>query len=660
MGSRAHPQPKEARQTLASIFRSKQFSGAERRKRLLEYLVEEALSGRGADVKEFRIGVDVYGRDPTTYDPRTDSVVRVDIGRLRTKLHEYYSGEGRNDRLQIELPKGSYAVSFQASEPVAAAQDIVTPPISFPLVATLHTEPDSVNGHADPPQETAAERNWQAARVSSPVRGRVWRPAAAAVGVLLVTGSLVIAVREGARRHARVGSGSLAIIPFVNLTNDPANDYFSDGLTDDLTVSLGKIRDLRVVSRSSTSHFKNKHETPQAMGQSLGVQAILEGSVQGSGSRIRVIAQLNSTVDGSQIWSDVFDGDQMDTLRLEDRIAQALANRLGGSIAARANRDPAVHDLLLRGRFFLVQQTPEAVLRSMEYFQQGLARDPRDPECNGSLAAAYVYLANMGQKPAKEAVLMARSLIRKALDADPSYGAAHLMLGYMIYMEDHDWPGAELEFKKAVELSPNSPDVRNNYGAFLMYRGRFDEALVQFSRGREIDPLNVMPHANMGSLYSFMGDYPHAEGEYRTVLKTNPKHLFALVMLADVLAYEGKYDAAFEELDRARTLMAEPGMAAAVKASLLARQGKRDQAREILTHLDSIQGAFYMQAMAYMELGDRDSAFRFLEEAYRAHDGNLITLPVNRTFLPVHSDPRFQDLLRRMGALSSRKTFSRE
>lgn len=614
-------QPQEIRESLAQILASRQFASAERRRKLLEYLVDETLAGRGGDLKEYKIGVDVYGRDAGTYDPRVDPAIRVDIGRLRTKLAEYYAGQGRNDAVRIELPKGSYSVLFQ---PAGAAQ-----------IATGDIPSAEIPATAPAPEQ----------------RSRGWRTIAITLGVSLAIAAAAIGLWERNRQSLQ-RLDTLAIIPFANLTADPSNDYFSDGLTDDLTAALGRNQRLRVISRASTFQFKNKNASPREIGRELGVRAVLQGSVQRSGDQLRVIAQLNSTSDGSQIWSDVFDGNGMNALRLEDGIAHAVAARLGDSaVPAFQKRDPEVHDLYLRGRFLQVQQTPTALLQSVEIYRQALARDPRDPECNAALAGAEIYLANLGQIPPEEADRVARPLIQKALDSDPSSGETHVMLAGLLYQNDHNWPAAEAEFKKAVELSPNSPGIRNNYGYFLMYRGRFDDAAVQFAKGKEIDPLNVMPHFNMGNLYALKRDYPRAEAEFHKVLETSPKNFAARIWLADVLTFEKKYDAAYQELDRARALMVAPDMAIVFRAIFLARQGKHGEARDILAKLPAAAGTYYQRAIAYMELGDRDNAFRCLEQAYQLHEGNLILLPVTVTFAVAHSDPRYQDLLRRMGAL---------
>jgi TolB-like protein/Tfp pilus assembly protein PilF len=611
VASEVHPQSLEIGDSLARIFASKQFSNAERRRKLLAYLVEETLAGRGPDLKEFRIGVDVYGRDAGTYDPRIDAVIRVEVGRLRIKLAEYYAGDGRDDAVRIELPKGSYSVRFQANSGPEA-------------------------DHNAEPAETPRRRNW--------------RPAALGLVTILILIAAIGVWTQQRRTRSRVDS--LAVLPFSNLTGDPAFDYFSEGLTDELTATLGRIQRLRVISRASTFQFKNRRETPREIGRELGVEAILQGSVQRSGDQVRVIAQLNSTSDESQIWSAMFDGNGMASLRLEDGIAQAVAVRLGDSwVPSRAARDPEVHDLYLRAHFLQVQQTPTALLQAIDLYRQALARDPGDPECNVALASTELYLANLGEKPPHEADRSARQRVQKALEADPSYGEAHSLLAHLLYLSDHNWPAADAEFKKAVSLSPSSPNVRNNYGYFLTYRGQFDEAQVQFTRGREIDPLNVIPHFNMGSLYAFKRDYSRAEAELRIVVETSPKIFIAHILLAEVLTYEKRFDAAYEELDRARALEVQPDMALMFRAIFLARQGRRDEARVLLAKLPISPGTYYPRAIAYMELGERDAAFRYLEQAYQAHEGNLITLPVNQTFAEAHSDPRFADLLRRMGAL---------
>lgn len=569
MNSQVQPQPQEIRESLARIFQSRQFSNAERRRRLLEYLVDETLAGRGGSLKEFKIGVDVYGRDGETYDPRIDPVIRVDIGRLRTKLGEYYAAEGRNDAVRIELPKGSYAVLFQTASP---PQEFATGEL---------TTPEPVPG---------SRPRW---------------PMIVALGLSLGMAAAAIGLWEN-RRHSPARLDSLAILPFANLTADPANDYFSDGLSDDLNATLGRIKNLRVISRASTFQFKTRKKTPSEIGRELGVRVILEGSVQRSAGQIRVIAQLISAPDGSQIWSELFDGQGMDLLRLEDGIAHAVAARLGDSVPPTfAKRDPEIHDLYLRGRFLQVQQNPAALMQAVEIYKQALARDPRDAECNASLAAAEIYLSNLGQISPEEAYRVAQPLLQRALETDPSYGEAYFMQAALAYLKDHNWPPAEAGMKKAVELSPNAPNIRNNYGTLLMYRGRFDEAAVQFAKGREIDPLNVMPHFNMGNLYSFERAYARAEAEYRTVVETNPRNLPVRLSLANDLSLEGKFDEAYAELDRARELMVTTDLAPVFRAIFLARQKKRAESIDILAKLHPWPGTYYLHGVAHGTGGSR-------------------------------------------------------
>jgi TolB-like protein/Tfp pilus assembly protein PilF len=620
------PHLDDVREALAAVLCSRYFSGAERRKRLLEYLVEETLAGRGAGLKEYRIGVDVYGKDGAEYDPRTDPVVRVDIGRLRTKLDDYYAAEGRHAPLRLKLPKGAYSIQFLANG----------------------APPDEVHPNQGTGPSSATERAVAYADRRRTASG-LW-PAR-----LLVAAALLVSVAGASLfwhglHLARQAPRSLALIPFANLSPDRGTDYLSDGVADEVTVLLGRIKGLRVIARASTSQFRDSKLSPRQIGRRLGADAVLTGSLQRSGNRVRVIAQLNSTADGSQIWSEAFDGDVLDALRLEDRIAGAVAVQLGASIEGRVVKDPAVHDLYLRGRFFAAQQTPAAVLRAGDLFRQGLVRDPRDPECLRGLAATEVWMASMGQKSPREAIRSARALIETAVAVDPNDGMGHLMLGYMLYANDRNWRAAEPELQKAVELSPNSTDVRNNYGYILLFRGRFDEALVQFTHGREIDPLSIMPHVSMCELYANMRDYPHGEAECRTVLEANPKHLGARIELADMLAQEGKYDAAFQELDRARDVMVNPEVALSLRAKFLAWQGNREEASKILRQLEAGPGpaSWVLRAGAYLGTGDRDRALVCLETAYREHDGNLLGVPKNPLWAPLRSDPRFQDLVRRI------------
>jgi TolB-like protein/Tfp pilus assembly protein PilF len=582
------------------------FSSSPRRCQLLRYLIERKLAGDAEKLNEYAIGLDVLEKPPS-FDPRMEASVRVQVSRLRRALNDYYAGEGARDPWRIELPARGYV----------------------PVIEKI----------AAPAPETIPE-------IPSEKRPSIRRVAIVAIAFVL----LAVGASAYLFKFRPLAPHSIAIVPFANLSEDRGSDYFGDGIADEVTATLGRIPGLRVIARASTVRFRSSKESPREMGSLLGVQTVLEGSVQRAGDRVRVITTLNSASDGSQIWSEVFDSDGMDALALEDRIAAAVAAKLGASLQTRAHRDPAVHDLFLRGRFFATQQTPAAVLRSKELFEQGLARDPNDPECLRGMASDEVWLANMGQKSLEEANRAARELIQKAVSADPGDGMGHLMLGYTLYVDDRNWPAAEAEFRKAVALSPNSPDVRNNYGYMLLYQGRLDEAQVQFIHAREIDPLSIMPHFNMCAFYSWTRDYPHGEAECRAVLRINPKHLNARIELADMLAWEGKYAAAFQELDQARVEMVTPEVALAVRAKFLAREGKRREAADALREMDANPGpvSWAVRAGAYLEFGDRDKALAYLEKAYQEHDGNLLVVPNNPHWASVRSDPRFSALFRRI------------
>jgi TolB-like protein len=423
----AKPSPEAVRAQLDKILASHAFRGAERPGRFLRFVVEQALGGN--HLKETLVGVEVFGRKPA-YDPRLDGVVRVEAVKLRSRLKAYYETEGAADSIRIDLPKGGYLPCF-AALPDRPAEEIE--PIE-PIEKAV----------AVPPR-----RAWWTD----------WRAIAALLALVLPIAGYLLE-RKSHPRPATPDSSSIAVLPFVNLSSDKENEYFSDGLTEDLIDALAKVRGLRVVARGSAFQFKGKNPDIRAVGRQLNVAAVLEGSVQRSGDRLRITAQLSGVADGYHVWSETYDRRLADVFAVQDEISRAIVGalevRAGGDPGRRlvqsSTQDLGAYNLYLQGRFHLNKWRPEGARKGVEYFAQAIAKDPRYAPAYTGMADCYTWLAVFGWSAARQAMPQARQAANHALELDETLAAAHVSLGYVKALYDWDWPGAEREFKRALEL----------------------------------------------------------------------------------------------------------------------------------------------------------------------------------------------------------------
>ena len=324
--------PAEVRGQLEKILASEAFARADRMSRFLRFVVQETLKGKGAQLKEYLIGVEVFDRE-SSYDPRIDPVVRGEARRLRTKLMEYYENEGKDDRIRIHLPKGSYAVVFQASSNIPAAAQA----------------PTSV-------------------------------------------------------RPTPAGAKSIAVLPFLNLSPNPENEYFSDGLTEEIIHALGKVNGMRVVARTSVFQYKGKAYDIRHIGEQLCVQTVLEGSVRTSGERLRVTAQLVNAGDGYQLWSETYDRSMVDLFAIQEELSGAIVNTLRQYWAVPVELAPVrrpssnleAYHLVLKGRFFLRKRTEEGLRRGIEFFEQAIQLDSAYADPYAGLAECFSLLTHKG------------------------------------------------------------------------------------------------------------------------------------------------------------------------------------------------------------------------------------------------------------------------
>jgi serine/threonine-protein kinase len=461
---------------------------------------------------------------------------------------------------------------------------------------------------------------------------------------------------------------SIAVLPFRNFSPDKENEYFGDGLAEEIINVLSKIEGLRVVARTSAFVFRGKEQDIRVIGEKLNVETILEGSVRRSGNRVRVTAQLVNIGDGFHVWSDHYDREMSDVFAIQDDISQAIAQQMRVHLVTPRNR-PLVkrnvenieaYDLYLRGQYYAHRYTPEALMLSKELFERALALDPNYVRAYVGLSYFYGACGWFGVRAPREVLPIAKRLAQRALDLDVSAAEAHMLMAMCLALYDLNWDQAEPEFRKAMEIGPVSTDLAGNYSVhFLIPTGRLEEALATLEQALERDPLSAQLHMNRAATLLMQRSYDGAIECYRKALEMEPNHFMAHGGIG--IAYFkkgmiGEYVAACEK-------MREFGAGIAGTIGSLGRAyaiaGRRLQAQKLLDELLQSAAQRYVSpasiASIYLGLGDADTGFEWLEKAVEARDGPIFGLRVNPLYDDLRSDPRYDVLLRKLGLTDPKK-----
>ena len=455
---------------------------------------------------------------------------------------------------------------------------------------------------------------------------------------------------------------SIAVLPLKNLSGDVANEYIADGLTDSLITTLSGIDDLRVVSRGSVSRYKDKEADPREVGQLLGVGAVLEGNVRRNGDSLRVALRLVSTDDGRVLWSNETDDRKIqDIFGLQDVIARnvvaQLRVKLGGQeyqkTLGRDTQNSEAYLLYLKGRYHLDKRRSSEAQKSLEYFQQAIQIDPNYALAYAGLAESYSSLHFLGRFSPQEVMPKAKAAAVRAVELDDLLSEAHTSLAAIKELYDWDWTGSEKEFKRALELNPNSSLAHRAYAFRLMEERRFDEALTQINRALELDPLSVVINRDVAQILYYERRYDQAIDQSQKTLELDPN--FATTYGWLTLAYEqkGLFNEAFRTDLKRRTVAGEPPEKIAELEEIYARSGWRGYLEKKLEGLKEAAKQRYVNASdfasIYASLGDKDQAFAWLEKACQERDFGMVYLKVDPNLDSLHSDPRFADLERRVG-----------
>jgi TolB-like protein/DNA-binding winged helix-turn-helix (wHTH) protein len=454
---------------------------------------------------------------------------------------------------------------------------------------------------------------------------------------------------------------SLAVLPLQNLSGDKDQEYFADGMTDELITDLGQMSALRVISRTSVMHYKQSSETlpplPQ-IGRELGADAIVEGTVFRSGNRVRITAQLIDARTDRHLWAHSYERDLGDVIALQDEVARDIADEVRvkltpqerARLAAPHPVNPEAHEAYLKGRFYWNLFTEAGAKKSIGFFQQALEKDPNYALGYSGMADYYaVMYVRYGDLSYNEACPKAEAFALKAVHLDDSLAEGHHSLAAIRFYCDWDSSGAESEFKRAIQLNSSYAETHRVYSDLLSRQGRTAEVLVEMKRMVENDPMSARCNQLLGWDYYMMRDYDRAILQERKALEIDPTRGDAHYVLGFVYTQTGQYDLAVREFTLAG---ADPGTSPSV-GYVYALGGKRKQALEVLRRLNAMSTTRPVsavdRALVHIGLGDKNRAIALLLKAYREHDSGLLSLKVDPRFDSLRPDPRFQDLVRRIG-----------
>ena len=514
-----------------------------------------------------------------------------------------------------------------------------------------------------------ADSGTPAPAASPPVRRLIPRGLLAAA-FLLGFGSLALVLLISARRSsAPLAEGTtthrvrLAVLPFENLSGDPSQEWFSDGLTDELISRLGALRPaaLGVIGRTSVMSLKHQGGDLARIGRQLGADYLLEGGVRREGTRVRITARLIQTSDQTTVWSDSLDTDLWGTLHLQgsfaEKVAAAVAPRLlpgdqaqGQAPAAATN--PAAHDAYLEALWFLNRGTSDDLRKSVAAFEKAVTLDPRSARAHAGLADSVHLLTLFGALPPREAYPRAEAEARKALDLDPGLADTHATLGSILFRYHRDGPAAEAEFRRGLTINPSSATAHHDYAWLLVAERRFDEALAEIHAAQSLEPLSVRANADVGWVYFRAGRDGEAIHQMQRTLELEPRFLSARLCLERALVRQGRLA---DALANAREGARQEGMSGAGLAALPVepRAALRKIAEWRLARLvERARGVWvspYALAAQYAELGDAGHAFAALDRAFDERDPSLVSADVDPAFDGMRADPRFAALVSRIG-----------
>lgn len=630
------------------------------------------------------------GASGSTLLKATDSgTVLGTVGYMSPEQAQGKEADARSDIFSIgcilyEAIAGRRA--FHASSAIDTLHDIIhdEPP---PLVQIAPNTPAEVLRIVRKAMAKDPERRYQSARemaidlrdaakVVESVPRRVATPrapmssiafVAMAVALAALLAAYLIRWRERALAH-RTGTEShiqsIAVLPLENISRDPEEQYFADSMTEALITDLAKIKALRVVSRTSVMRYKHSSSSVPDIARELNVNALVEGSVERVGRRVRITAQLIDAASDRHLWAESYDRDLGDVLMLQDEVARSIAREIQvklspaeGARLARGHRvDPAAYTLYIKGRYFWVKRTQESIDKAITYLHESINKDPSFAAAYSGLADCYSSLGfsfDVGSKAPRDVQPQALAAATKAGELDNSSAEAHSSLGFIKLNYDWDWAAAEAEFKRSIELNPGWANGHHWYAHVLLSAGRFHEAEMESMRALQTDPLSPIMNVHLGWHYFFTRDYDKSLEQLQKTLDLDPQYGLAYWYRGWVYEQKGMFAESLREMRKAQQLLKTNIVVEGDIGHLYAVSGQKREAAKTIAALKKKSADRYVNpfeiALIYVGLQDNTSAFQWLENAYRERSDMLVYLKVDPRLDPIRSDPRFENLVRRVG-----------
>jgi TolB-like protein/DNA-binding winged helix-turn-helix (wHTH) protein/Tfp pilus assembly protein PilF len=568
-----------------------------------------------------------------------DQALSIAIAKLRTALGD----SAENPRFIETLSKRGYRFIADVS--------VIDPNARPRKPEAGGTIPDATEVHALP-----------AAGLPEARKGRLWTTRWGLVLLTLVLGVSILALWVSrSRAPAPTGIRSLAVLPMENLSGDPAQNYFADGMTDELITDLAQISALRVISRTSAMVYKDAHKPLPQIARELNVDAVVEGSVLRSGDQVRITAQLIEAPTDKHLWSQSYEGNLRDSLAVQNSVARAIADQIRINLTPREQAalrsvdvvSPAAYESYLKGRFFWNKRTADGLRTALAYFNQAIEEDPRYARSYSGLADTYALLGDWqyAAMPAKEAFPKAKAAAIKAVELDSSLGEAHNSLAFVLDGFDWDLDAAGREFRRAIELNPGYATAHHWYAWHLSLLGRYDEAIAEMRKAQNLDPLSLIINADLAELLVIAHFYDESMQQSLRTIEMDPTFALAHNQLAEAYIQKHMYEKAIVELRKAVQLSGNSPTCMASLARAYVLSGKRSEAVQLLNGLkkrsDLGNSSAPEIATIYASLGDTDQAMNWLDKAYKDRFNPGVLLRPG--FDPLRSDPRFQDLERRTG-----------
>ena len=633
------------REHLKMVLESRAFAGSKRAQEFLQLIVGHALDGNFEGLTERMIGSEMFGR-PIGYDTGNDSVVRVKATEVRKKLAQFYIEADGKTAVRIELPAGSYVPRFQFDS-LQGAEHPPSEAVPAPSVQPVAAQPI-----VEEPVPGAAEAAIAPAAPISPAN-RSWFLAALIAIVLGVVGYFSY---QGWYLASNAGSGirSIAILPLANLSGDPTQVYFADGMTEELITDLGQVPNLRVISMTSAMTYRDTNKTLPEIARELSVDGVVEGGVLRDGNHVRISVQLIDARSDRPIWVHTYVRDLMSVIAWQGEVAQAIAEQIRIEVTPQQqsrfarNRpiDPEAQDLYLHGSALL---EAEDCKNAVDFFHAALDKYPNYAQAHAALAFCDGRLGESGRLNSKEAFSLQRIEAERAVELDPLLPEGHAELANADLALNWDWASAAAEFHRALELNPNSASIHQEYELYLVRVGQLPEALEQVKRSEELDPESGRLYHLHGFIFYFSHQYDEALSLIQKVDGMDIKPPSWTYLLGEIYLEKGRYADSIAEFlksgDRPQTL--------GHLGNAYGRAGHIEAARRMIPQLEEYvksQGiGRYETALVFVGMGDKNNAFKWLQEAYQAREIGITYLKIDPCLDPLRSDPRFAELLQRVG-----------